>query len=227
MKRCPVCHGTWADENLICMFDSNLLDVVDEAEAAALEASSGAAAALAPAPERRRPRGVGSLVSEAVDALETQRARDRDAIRARMRQLAKYNTYCHAVWRFVTELSGESEQFSYEIHDAADDDGMRKTYTLTIGHDRYERSFPIRAAYQRTLGYDVTLEIDLGQIGLTPEERAARTDELGGRTTSTRFGWSHTLRVPREIDDEDGVIAWLEDAFRGVFRLAYGADIAA
>ena len=90
-----------------------------------------------------------------------------------------------------------------------------------VGEGRNLRSFPIRVTYNRALGFDVTLEIDLEQIGPTREEQISRTESIGGRARSTRFGWSFTVLCPREIDGEDGTVQWLRQTFRTIFRLAY------
>jgi hypothetical protein len=81
--------------------------------------------------------------------------------------------------------------------------------------------------YDRELGHDVTLEIDLEEIGATREERIERTEAAGGRATATRFGWSYVVRAPRALEDEASILDWLRKIFWVVFRLAYGVELRA
>ena len=101
---------------------------------------------------------------------------------------------------------------------------MWVTFTLSVGDGRRLRRFPIRVAYDRELGNDVTLEIDVEEIGTSRDERIERTEAAGGRATATRFGWSYIVRAPRSLADEASVVEWLRSTFWSVIRLAYGVE---
>lgn len=101
---------------------------------------------------------------------------------------------------------------------------MWVTDTLSIGDVRCYREFPIRVAYDRDLGGDVTLEIDVAQIGEGRDERIARTEEVGGRATSTRFVWSYIVRMPRTVTREEEAVAWLRRTFAAIFRVAFASS---
>jgi hypothetical protein len=227
MKRCPVCHLILDDDNLFCPVDSSLLEPAAAQEAVAPPDPPAAPApadppgAAAPAP---RHVDTGALVDAALGALEGRRSSEREAALSRMHQLKRYDVCCHAAWRFVHDLAAQSPHFSFSIRNADEDARMWVTSTLTIGEGKYLRRFPIRVTYDRELGHDVTLEIDLEDIGLTRDERIERTEEVGGRAMSTRFGWSYVLRAPREIEDEEQILDWLRQAFWKVFRRAYGVE---
>ena len=220
MKRCPTCLATWDDENLICPDDNALLDPVASPD---LPAEAGAPAPFTtPLDESLRgPLSTGELVGDAIRALEEHRSHERDALAERMRRIEKYNIYSHAVWRFVHELTSSNPIFGSTLEKTSDDVRMRTTFVLSIGDGRNRRSFPIRVTYNRALGFDVTLEIEVEEIGPDREERISRTEAIGGRARSTRFGWSYTVLCPREIADEDRTIQWLRKIFREIFRLAY------
>jgi hypothetical protein len=221
MKRCPTCGETWDDENLICPADSALLEPVAAPDAPGEAAPPPDGAVRRSADVARGPLSTGDLVGDALLALEEHRSHERDALAERMRQIEKYNTYSHAVWRFVHELTSQNSIFGSTLEKTSDDVRMRTTFVLSIGEGRNLRSFPIRVTYNRALGFDVTLEIDLEQIGPTREDQISRTESIGGRARSTRFGWSFTVLCPREIDGEDGAVQWLRQTFRTIFRLAY------
>lgn len=217
MKRCMMCGQEWEDELLFCPVDNDLLEQLAAPEPAP---PAPEPARAAPAP----PEGDlddGSLVDVAMWALENRRTRDRELLHDRMRQIEKYNTYDRAVLRFVRELKEKSDRFDYQLENLNEDARMRATFTLSVGTGIYRRSFPIRVTYYRYLGNDVTVEIDLEQIGASRDERIFRTEELGGRALNTRFGWAFVLLAPRDLEEEDAVVAWLERTFRSIFRLAY------
>ena len=224
MKRCPVCNLVLDDDNLFCPVDSNILVAVAPQEESAppeLPEQVDPYRATAPAPKHL---DTGSLVEAALGALEGRRTSEREVVLARMHQLERYDTYCHAAWRFVHDLAAQSNHFNFSIRNADEETRMWVSNTLTIGEGKYLRRFPIRVTYDRELGHDVTLEIDLEDIGLTRDERILRTEEVGGRAMSTRFGWSYVLRAPREIKDEDQILEWLRTAFWKIFRIAYGVE---
>jgi hypothetical protein len=216
VKVCPACAQQFDDENVVCPTDSNLL-----------EAASAATVAAAAEPADPRRVNTGDLVHAALGALEGQRTSEREAALARMHQLERYNTYCHAAWRFVYDLTSHSDLFGYSVHNMDEESRMWVTCTLAVGTGRQMRRFPIRVSYHRELGHDVTLEIDLEEIGTTREEQIERTELAGGRATSTRFGWSFVVHAPRTLDDEASVLDWLRQAFMSILRLAYGAPVVA
>ena len=223
MKQCGTCRKTFDDEYLICPEDSNLLDaapvheVADALEPVTLPSPEGVFESAAP-----RHVDTGSLVEAALGALEGRRTRERDAVVARMHRLERYNMYCHALWRFVYELTHHSDHFAYTVRNMNEEARMWVSSTLAIGAGRHLRRFPIRVTYDRELGHDVTLEIDLEEIGETRDERIERTEAAGGRAAASRFGWSYVIAAPRSLEDEESVLAWLRRTFWVVFRLAYG-----
>ena len=227
MKRCPACEQEWEDELLFCPDDNNLLEQLEgpEPEVAVPEEEPEA-----PAGPPRRATGsaaedadAGSLVDVALGAIERRRIRDREQMQDRMRQIEKYNTYDRAVLRFVHDLRAKSDRFDYHVDNVNEDARMRATFTLSVGAGLYRRSFPIRVTYYRDLGNDVTIEVDLEQVGTNRDERIMRTEELGGRALNTRFGWTFLLLAPRDLEQEDDVVVWLEQAFRAIFSLAYSS----
>jgi hypothetical protein len=225
MKHCPACFELFDDEVLVCPEDSNLLDAATKQEVgAALEGPAFASQDGVTEPAAPRHVDTGSLVDAALGALEGHRTRERDAVVARMHRLERYNTYCHALWRFVYDLTDHSDHFAYTVRNMNEEARMWVSSTLSIGEGRHLRRFPIRVTYDRELGHDVTLEIDLEEIGATRDERIERTEAAGGRAAASRFGWSYVIAAPRSLEDEESVLAWLRRTFWVVFRLAYGVE---
>jgi len=224
MKRCPACEQTWDDENFICPVDSNVLEEVAGTGGAFPTGSVPAAkperAAAAPAVP---PRSVNTaeLLSSALDALEGRRSHDRAVALERMHQLEVYNQYCHGAWRFVHDLTSQSQRFGVTIRSLNEDSRNWVTYTLTIGEGKHLRSFPIKVVYDRETGHDVRVEIDLEQIGTSLDEQVFRTEEVGGLATNTRFGYSFLIAMPKDVAGEDGAVEWLRQVFFKIFRAAY------
>lgn len=225
MKRCPVCEQKWDDENIICPVDSNVLEPVPEAagDGAAQPENESIAEAEAGIAKQPPPRSVDTaeLLSSALDALEGKRSHDREILLERMHHLELYNTYCHATWQFVHELTSKSSRFGVSIRNLNEEVRMWVTYTLSVGEGKNLRTFPIRVVYDRELGHDVRIEIDLEAIGQSRDEQINRTEEVGGRPTNTRFGYSFLIAMPREIVDEKGTVEWLRAIFYKIFQAAY------
>jgi hypothetical protein len=214
MKRCPACHRTYESSMAICPDDGVLLEEIDPASV------------QVPAAETRGKRRIdtGELVNTMLEALEGKREHEREVVLSNMHHLQKYNMYCHAIWRFLQDLTDTSDRFNYEIRQMDEGARMWVTFTLVVGDGKYLRKFPIRANYDRALGHDVTLEIDVEDIGTNRDERIARTEEVGGRASNTRFGWSYLIRAPRAIEDESELLEWIRATFRSIFILTYSVD---
>jgi hypothetical protein len=225
MKRCSTCQDVFDDVYFVCPRDSNLLrPATDEevAEAILVPAFAAREGVIEPAAPRRV--DTGALVEAALGALESCRNREHDALVSRMRQLDRYNRHCHALWHFVHDLASRSTHFTFTVRNRNEAARMWVICTLSIGEGRHTRRFPVRVTYDRELGHDVTLEIDLEEIGATRDERIERTEAAGGRASQTRFGWSYVLDAPRSLDTEESILEWLRRSFWTIFRLAFGVE---
>lgn len=128
------------------------------------------------------------------------------------------------LWRFVYGLTHHTDHFAYTVRNTNEEARMWVSSTLSIGEGRHLSRFPIRVTYDRDLGHDVTLEIDLEEIGATRDGRIARTEAAGRPAAASRLGWSYVIAAPRFLEDEESVLAWLRRTFWVVFRLAYGVE---
>ena len=230
MKLCPQCNERYEDDLVFCPTDSNLLEHDPTAEkpaGAPAPAATTADMIAAPATRSAVPSGpvdTGLVVESMLRALEGRKAHDVGVAIGRMRHLDLFRLYYNAATTFVTELRAKSNQVEYEIDNQDDDERMWVRFTISVGSGKYRRSFPLTVTYYRARGHDVTLEIDLLDIGEDRDQRIFRTEEVGGRVYNTRFGYFFVLQVPRDLRDEASVVDWLNRSFVAVFQAAYAAD---
>jgi hypothetical protein len=229
MKLCPRCDERYEDDLVFCPIDSSLLEPDPTAGEPPDEPAPATTAGVIGAPPRRAAAPSGpvdtSLVVESMlKALEGKKAHDVGVVMGRMRHLDLFRLYYNAATTFVRELRAKSDQVEYEIDNQDEDERMWVRFTISVGTGKYRRSFPLTVNYYRARGHDVTLEIDLLDIGEDRDQRIFRTEEVGGRVYNTRFGYFFVLQAPRDLRDESTVVEWLNRSFVADFQAAYAAD---
>jgi hypothetical protein len=240
MKRCPLCDKVWEDEKLFCPWDGHRLKAAPGSEnfkpgerppiESQFEVFSQLAVDEKTLEDSLSRSGSGfnvtdtsSLVDVALSALQKKRAYDQELVRDQMKLMEQFNLRCRTMQYFVDNLQAKTDSFRFKVEHKDETQKMWLRFTLSFGESSYQRTFPVTITYHREPTREVTLEIDLYEIGPDKDSRYLRTEKAGGKPETTIFGHSYKLMAPKQLEGLE-LVRWLETSFKSIFRLAYSVD---
>lgn len=229
MKRCPLCDRRWDVEKVFCPMDGHRLkdgDAVEVKQKASLELEPQfeLLSELISHPQaledslKQEPQP--SLAKIAEEAMQRLKQHDHDEMLEHLQLYELFNLHCRTVQYFVDKLSTESENFSCKVTHRDEHNQRLMIFTLSFGYGQYRRSFPLTVGYYREPRREVSVSIDLYEIGSDKDSRYFRTERAGGRVERTLSGFNYTLTPPAGTE---GVmlLKWLDHSFKSIFKLAY------
>lgn len=245
MKRCPLCDKAWEDEKVFCPWDGHRLKAAPGSEnfkpgvrrpvESQFEIFSQLATnqkSLEDSISRSAGSGSGSgfnatntqsLVDVALDALQKKRVHDQELVRDQMRLMEQFNLRSRTMQYFVDNLQAKSADFKFKVEHKDESQKMWLRFVLSFGESSYQRTFPVTITYHREPTREVTMEIDLYEIGSDKDSRYLRTEKAGGKAETTIFGHTYRMTAPKELEGVE-LVRWLESSFKSIFRLAYTVD---
>lgn len=235
MKRCPLCDRRWDLEKVFCPMDGHRLkSLVVSSDSAVSEVKNTATSQpelqfellseMISHPQaledslKQEPQP--SLAEIAQEAMEKLIERDQEELREHLRLYDTFNLHCRTVKYFADKLSAESDNFSCKITHRDEYIQRLMIFTFTFGYGQYRRSFPLTVGYYREPRREVSISIDLYEIGSDKDSRYFRTERAGGRVERTLSGFNYTLSPPAGTE---GImlLKWLDNSFKSIFRIAY------
>ncbi len=235
MKRCPLCGKIWEVEKIFCPWDGNRLEAIAVSSPEVVATTSDAPKNLSTfevfpetsVDENLLPGGsdfkkteAQSLLDVALMAIQQKRIREQEQLRDQMKLFEEFNLYCRTLQYFVDSLKSQSDNFTYLVEHSDDVQELRFRYNLSFGDGRYRRTFPVSVNYSREPTREVSLEINLYEIGQDKDKRHFRTEKAGGRVDATIYGYRYLLTPPSKLDSAE-LVKWLETSFKSIFKLAY------
>ncbi len=236
MKRCPLCDRRWEIEKLFCPMDGHklkdLVSVVNpdnekgrtapelelQFELLSEQISHQQALEDSLKQEDCQP----SLAKIAEEAMESLKQHDQKELREQLQLYDLFNLHCRTVQYFADKLSAESDNFTCNVTHRDEYAQRLMIFTFAFGYRQYRRSFPLTVGYYREPRREVSISIDLYEIGPDKDSRHFRTERVGGRVERTLSGFNYTLSPP---SGTEGVmlLKWLDQSFKNIFKVAYEA----
>lgn len=231
MKRCPLCDRRWEIEKLFCPMDGHklkdLVSVVNadnEKKSATPELQFELLSDLIPHQQaledslKQEPQL--SLAEVAKEAMERLKQHDQEELRGQLQLYEVFNLHCRTVQYFADKLSAESDNFTCKITHRDEYTQRLMIFTFAFGYKQYRRSFPLTVGYYREPRREVSISIDLYEIGPDKDSRHFRTERVGGRVERTLSGFTYTLSPPSGTEGV-ALLKWLDQSFKNIFKVAY------
>ncbi|MBL8148529.1 MAG: hypothetical protein JNN15_01210 [Blastocatellia bacterium] len=219
MKRCPICDRRFDSQAIFCPYDGHKLKEALEQGHLQFNLLPDLHLDLDSDKESLE-ESLTSLAQTVLMALEECKARDQMLLKDQLKLYERFNSYCRTMHYFINNLLAESSSFECELSYKNETDRMILRFLLSIGKEKYKRSFPTTIAYNRLPVREVLFDIDLYEIGSEKDLRYLRTEKVGGKVERELGVISYKLSPPQTINSLE-LLKWLDNSFKKIFKLAY------